>query len=134
LKIRIAARGSKLSRIQVDMLGEKLKKIGIEYEIIDIKTKADLFSTEPLSKLGKGVFEKEVNEAVLEGKADIAVHSMKDILSEINPSLEIFAVLERDPPYDILIAEKNLDKLDSNITIGTSSIRRKTFLNTSSQK
>jgi hydroxymethylbilane synthase (EC 2.5.1.61) len=43
LKIRIAARGSKLSRIQVDMLGEKLKKIGIEYEIIDIKTKADLF-------------------------------------------------------------------------------------------
>jgi len=128
LKIRIAARGSKLSRIQVDMLGEKLKKIGIEYEIIDIKTKADLFSTEPLSKLGKGVFEKEVNEAVLEGKADIAVHSMKDILSEINPSLEIFAVLERDPPYDILIAEKNLDKLDSNITIGTSSIRRKNFL------
>ncbi|MCH4814373.1 MAG: hydroxymethylbilane synthase [Saccharolobus sp.] len=128
MKIRIAARGSKLSRIQVDMLGEKLKKIGIEYEIIDIKTKADLFSNDPLSKLGKGVFEKEVNEAVLEGKADIAVHSMKDILSEINPYLEIFAVLERDPPYDVLVAEKNLDKLDSNITIGTSSIRRKNFL------
>ncbi|WP_338599792.1 hydroxymethylbilane synthase [Sulfolobus tengchongensis] len=128
MKIRIAARGSKLSKIQVDMVGEKLRKLGIDYELVEIKTKADLFLNEPLAKLGKGVFEKEVNEAVLMGKADIAVHSMKDILSEFNQELEIFAVLERDPPNDILITEKPLHKLEPNTVIGTSSIRRKNFL------
>jgi len=128
VKIRIASRGSKLSKIQVDMVGHKLKELGIEYEMIEIKTKADIFSNEPLYKLGKGVFEKEVNEAVLEGKADIAVHSMKDILTQINPNLEIFGVLKRDPPNDVLISDKNIDKIESNAIIGTSSIRRKNFV------
>ena len=129
MKIRIAARGSQLSKKQVEMVGDNLRKLGIDYELVEVKTKADLFSNEPLYKLGKGVFEKEVNEAVLRGEAEIAVHSMKDILTEFNPELEIFAVLERDPPYDILIADKPLAKIESNAVIGTSSIRRRNFTN-----
>ncbi|MEM3291259.1 MAG: hydroxymethylbilane synthase [Saccharolobus sp.] len=129
MKIRIASRGSQLSKKQVEMVGDNLRKLGIDYELVEVKTKADLFSNEPLYKLGKGVFEKEVNEAVLRGEAEIAVHSMKDILTEFNPELEIFAVLERDPPYDILIADKPLAKIESNAVIGTSSIRRRNFTN-----
>ncbi|BAK54199.1 MULTISPECIES: hydroxymethylbilane synthase [Sulfurisphaera] len=128
MRIRIAARGSKLSRIQVMMVENYLHKLGIETEFIEIKTKADLFQNEPLSKLGKGVFEKEVNQAVLDNKADVAVHSMKDILTEISENLEIYAVLPRDPPFDILISRKNLFNLEPNSIIGTSSIRRKNFL------
>ena len=107
---------------------EALNKIGVETEFIEVKTKADLFQNEPLDKLGKGVFEKEVNQAVLENKADVAVHSMKDILTEIHKDLEIFAVLPRDPPYDVLIANKGLFDLEKGSIIGTSSIRRKNFL------
>ncbi|BFH73241.1 hydroxymethylbilane synthase [Sulfurisphaera javensis] len=129
MKVRIAARGSKLSRIQVRKVEEALNKLGIETEFIEVKTKADLFQNEPLLKLGKGVFEKEVNQAVLEEKADVAVHSMKDILSEISPDLEIYAVLPRDPPYDVLVSKKNIFDLEPQSVIGTSSIRRKNFLN-----
>jgi len=107
---------------------EALSKIGVETEFIEVKTKADLFQNEPLDKLGKGVFEKEVNQAVLENKADVAVHSMKDILTETHKDLEIFAVLPRDPPYDALIANKGLFDLEKGSIIGTSSIRRKNFL------
>ena len=107
---------------------EALKKVGVETEFVEIKTKADLFQNVPLDKLGKGVFEKEVNQAVLENKADVAVHSMKDILTELHKDLEIFAVLPRDSPYDVLIANKGLFDLEKGSIIGTSSIRRKNFL------
>ena len=107
---------------------EALKKVGVETEFIEIKTKADLFQNLPLDKLGKGVFEKEVNQAILENRADVAVHSMKDILTEMHKDLEIFAVLPRDSPYDVLIANKGLFNLERGSIIGTSSIRRKNFL------
>ena len=107
---------------------EALKKIGVETEFIEVKTKADLFQNVPLDKLGKGVFEKEVNQAVLENKADVAVHSMKDILTEMSEDLDIFAVLPRDSPYDALIADTDLFNLEKGSVIGTSSIRRKNFL------
>lgn len=129
MKIRIAARGSKLSRIQVNKVEDALAKLGIESEFVEVKTKADIFQNEPLSKLGKGVFEKEVNQTVLEGKADIAVHSMKDILSEISEGLEIYAVLPRDSPFDALVSNRSIFELESNSTVGTSSIRRKNYLN-----
>lgn len=125
MKIRIAARGSKLSRIQVKMVEDELHKLGIETEFVEVKTKADLFPHSPLSKLGKGVFEKEVNQAVLNGLADIAVHSMKDMLTEISEGLELYAVLKRDPPYDVLISSSgDLFTLEAGKVIGTSSIRR----------
>lgn len=128
MKIRIAARGSKLSRIQVAKVEEELHKLGIDTEFVEVKTKADLFQNEPLAKLGKGVFEKEVNQAVINKDADIAVHSMKDILTEISEELEIFGVLKRDPPYDVLVSNKDLFELEEGKVIGTSSSRRRNFL------
>ncbi|TRM82522.1 hydroxymethylbilane synthase [Sulfolobus sp. D5] len=127
-KIKIATRGSRLSLIQVDMVGQALNKLGIEYDIIKVKTKADLFMNEPLYKLGKGVFEREVNEAVVKGETNVAVHSMKDLPSELHPDLEIFGVLKRDSPYDVLISKKGIRELQSGAIIGTSSLRRKNFI------
>ena len=126
MKIRIAARGSKLSRIQVKMVEDELRKLGIETSFIEVKTKADLFQQSSLSQLGKGVFEKEVNQAVIDGLADIAVHSMKDMLSESPEDLELYAVLKRDPPYDVVISNfGDIFRVESGKVIGTSSVRRK---------
>ncbi|NON61441.1 hydroxymethylbilane synthase, partial [Acidianus sp. RZ1] len=91
-------------------------------------TKADLFLNEPLQKLGKGVFEKEVNRLVMEGNADIAVHSMKDLTSQLDPGLEVIATLKRDSPYDALVADSELFKLEKGSIIGTSSLRRKNII------
>lgn len=128
MSIRIAARGSKLSLAQVSVVANYLQKLGYETSFIEVKTKADLFYNEPLHKLGKGVFEKEVNEFVLQGKADLAVHSMKDLTSFLDPNLEILAVVKRDSPYDVLVANKNLYDLEEKSVIGTSSIRRQNFV------
>ncbi|BCU70383.1 hydroxymethylbilane synthase [Stygiolobus caldivivus] len=126
MKIRIAARGSKLSRIQVKMVEDELRKLGIETSFIEVKTKADLFQHSSLSQLGKGVFEKEVNQAVVDGLADIAVHSMKDMLSESPEDLELYAVLKRDPPYDVIISNSgDIFSVESGKVIGTSSVRRR---------
>ncbi|AAY80153.1 hydroxymethylbilane synthase [Sulfolobus acidocaldarius] len=128
MRIRIAARGSLLSRIQVKMVEDKLRNLGIETELIVVKTKADLFQDKPLNSLGKGVFEKEVNEAVINGEADIAVHSMKDMLSDMDEKLVLYGVLPRDSPYDSLVAEKDLFNIESGKVIGTSSIRRRSMI------
>ncbi|BDC19090.1 hydroxymethylbilane synthase [Acidianus sp. HS-5] len=126
--IRIAARNSQLSLIQVKVVSDYLNKLGYDTEFISVKTKADLFATEPLYKLGKGVFEKEVNEYVIKGLADLAVHSMKDLTSAINEELDIMATVKRDSPYDVLVSKKDVFDLESKAVVGTSSIRRKNFI------
>ncbi len=128
MKIRIAARNSLLSRIQVNIVETKLHDIGIETEFIGVKTKADYFISEPLYKLGQGVFEREVNEYVINGEADIAVHSMKDLTTELDNRLSIIATIKRDSPYDALIGSRDLYKIKSKAIVGTSSIRRKNFI------
>jgi|ECHnycMinimDraft_1075156.scaffolds.fasta_scaffold00133_8 hydroxymethylbilane synthase len=124
-RVRIAARGSKLSRIQVERVEELLREMGYETEFLEVKTRADLFDKAPLESLGKGVFEKEVNQAVLTGAADLAVHSMKDLQTNLETGLEIAATLKRDPPYDALISNVDLLSLPPDSAIGTSSVRRK---------
>ncbi|AEE93508.1 porphobilinogen deaminase [Acidianus hospitalis W1] len=126
--IRIAARNSQLSQVQVKVVSDYLNKLGYETEFIGVKTKADLFVNEPLYKLGKGVFEKEVNEYVIRGLADLAVHSMKDLTSNLSEELDILATVKRDSPYDVLVSKKDVFDLDSGSVIGTSSIRRKNFM------
>ncbi|QKQ99971.1 hydroxymethylbilane synthase [Metallosphaera tengchongensis] len=128
MKIRIAARGSRLSLEQVKVVENFLSENGYETEFLEIKTKADLFNNRPLTEIGKGVFEKEVNEAILQGKADIAVHSMKDLSSELPAGLEIIATPKREEPIDVLIANTDLMDLPSGSKIGTSSVRRAYFL------
>ncbi|AWR99285.1 hydroxymethylbilane synthase [Metallosphaera hakonensis] len=128
MRIRIAARGSKLSLKQVEIVKNFLISQGYETEFIEIRTKADLFLNKPLTEIGKGVFEKEVNDAVLDGRADIAVHSMKDLSSELPNGLEILATPKRETPIDVLVSEFELRKLPGGSRIGTGSIRRANFL------
>lgn len=134
MKIRVATRGSKLSLAQTRIALEYVKKAipEAEFEIITVKTKGDVHQDKPLYKIGgKGLFEKEVNRAILDGRADIAVHSMKDLPSEIDPRLEIALIPPRDSPHDVLVSRKEaLDpfNLPSGIVVGTSSMRRKALV------
>ena len=135
MRIRIAARGSKLSLRQVQSFVEYVRKHypDLQFEIVTVKTTGDKFqaSFEELAKKGlTGLFEKEVNKAVLEGKADVAVHSLKDLPSEIDERLEIVTYLPRDPPYDALVSREGLklEELPEGAIIGTSSSRRKALI------
>ena len=128
MKLRVAARDSKLSLIQVELVASRLRDLGYEVEVQGVKTRADLFQDRPLYSLGKGVFEKEVNVKVIDGEADIAVHSMKDLPSVLDERIDVFAVLPRDPPYDVLVSNYSIDDLKPGAVIGTSSVRRENFL------
>ena len=119
--IKIATRGSKLALWQANLVASKL---GAPSEICVIKTTGDIKPEESLKNLGgKEVFTKEIDEALLEGKADIAVHSLKDVPGILHPELEIVACLEREDPRDILIGT-----LENGGKLGTSSPRRKAQL------
>ena len=136
MKIRIAARGSKLSLRQVDMFISFVRsKLGndIEFEIIKVKTSGDRFSLpfEELARRGYvGLFEKEVNKAVLEGKADVAIHSLKDLSTSMSPELAIAMYMPRDSPFDVLVSREGgkLEDLPPGSIIGTSSARRKALI------
>ncbi|CAB3287228.1 putative porphobilinogen deaminase [Methanocaldococcus lauensis] len=127
--IRIGTRGSKLALYQANKVSEKLKNIGYDVEIKIIKTTGDKILDKKLSDIGIGVFTKELDLALLNNEIDIAVHSLKDIPTVWNENLIIGAVLERDSYYDLLIWNKDKDfDEDSEIVIGTSSLRRRSFL------
>lgn len=129
MKIKIGSRGSKLALIQTNMVKDELerKNPGLVCEIVTISTKGDVDLKNPIHKVGKGVFVKEIEEALLEGKIDLAVHSMKDMPSEITERLEFFAPPKAFDPRDALVSNKKIDNLndfDGKI-IGTGSLRRK---------
>ena len=129
--IRIASRGSQLSLIQVKTVIEVLRNfINDEFEVKIIKTRGDVDIHRPLYEMGgKGLFEAEVNLAVLRGEADIAVHSLKDIPAQISDGLELAMVTERQDPRDAVISIEgySLDTLPRRARIGTSSLRRRGF-------
>lgn len=126
--IRIGTRGSKLALWQAEWVKSVIERGGsAECELVIIKTKGDKILDVPLAKVGgKGLFVKEIEEALLDGRIDLAVHSMKDMPSEIPDGLCIGAVPQREDPRDVLISEKRLafDDLPSRAKIGTSSLRR----------
>ncbi len=126
-KIRIGARGSKLSMIQADMVSGRLMQLGYETEIIKIRTGGDENTGIPLYKMEKvGVFVDRINEKIADSSIDIAVHSAKDIPSQIDTRFEICAVLPRDDPRDTIISSKNysITTLPEACRVGTSSLRR----------
>lgn len=132
-KLKIATRGSKLALWQANFIGENIKKrypkLEIEYKII--KTSGDKILDVPLAKIGgKGLFVKEIEEALIRGDADIAVHSMKDVPSILPDELEVGVIPEREEPVDVFLSEKyrNIDELPEGATIGTSSLRRQAQL------
>lgn len=135
MKIRIGTRKSKLALAQTDLFIKELKKAfydteDIEFEIININTKGDRIIDKPLEEIGgKGVFISEIENALLENKIDIAVHSAKDLPVRLAKGLEISGVLERGNYRDALILKKNDDISDNpdfmNFIIGTGSARRR---------
>ncbi|MDO5846142.1 MAG: hydroxymethylbilane synthase, partial [Methanocorpusculum sp.] len=124
--IRIGSRGSKLALAQTHKVAALLAEQGIETEIEIIKTKGDAVTDRGLHQIGGfGVFVRELDNAILEGRIDAAVHSMKDIPAARPAGLVTAAVLKRDPPFDFMVVEKPMDEV---LTIGTSSLRRRAQL------
>ncbi|MDA3895856.1 MAG: hydroxymethylbilane synthase [Desulfobacteraceae bacterium] len=131
--ITIGTRGSALALWQAEWVKTAIinndPSISVNLEII--KTKGDKILDVPLAKVGgKGLFVKEIEEALLNGHIDLAVHSMKDMPAEIPDGLHIGAVPERETPNDVLISKNNLplSKLPVGAKIGTSSLRRSSQL------
>ncbi len=129
MKLRIGTRGSKLALWQANYVKDIVeRKLGWEVELVIIKTKGDVLLDVPLAKIGgKGLFVKEIEDAMLRGEVDIAVHSLKDVPSELPDGLEIIAYTEREDPYDVFLSMKyrSLVELPEGATVGTSSLRRR---------
>ena len=126
--IHIGTRGSKLALWQAHWVRLELLKAhpSISVHIRVIKTKGDKILDVPLAKVGgKGLFVKEIEDALLEGEVDLAVHSMKDMPAELPGGLTIGAIPRRENPQDVLVSKNGcLPDLPQNARIGTSSLRR----------
>jgi len=131
MKIKIGTRGSKLALWQAYYVEDKLKAKDVETEIVIIETKGDKILDRSLSKIGsKGVFTEELEDQLRSGEIDIAVHSAKDLQSELASDLEIIAFTEREQVNDVLVSfNKDLSlKSGESFVVGTSSTRRVAML------
>ena len=127
--IRIATRKSELALWQANHVAGLLRKQhpGLTVELLPMVTKGDIILDQPLAKIGgKGLFLKELERALLNGEADIAVHSMKDVPVEQVPGLVVDVMLERANPFDALLSRdgRMLSELSPGACVGTSSLRR----------
>jgi hydroxymethylbilane synthase len=123
--LRIGTRGSKLALIQANTVRGLLAQNGVESELVIVKTSGDSFSDKPFREAGTGAFVREIDDRMLAGDVDIAVHSMKDVPTKRPEEISICAVLPRAVPYDVLIFER---PLRDGATVGTSSLRRQAQL------
>jgi hydroxymethylbilane synthase len=124
MKLTIASRGSQLALWQARWVSAQLAARGHECRIEIIKTTGDKITDVPLAKVGtKGLFTKEIEEALLDGRADLAVHSLKDLPTELPEGLVLAAVPEREDPRDAVVG-KRLADLPPGAKVGTSSLRR----------
>lgn len=131
-KIVIGTRGSKLALWQAEWIKSELQKLrpGLEVELNKIKTTGDKILDVPLAKVGgKGLFVKEIEEALLRNEADIAVHSMKDVPTDFPDNLHLAIITKREDPRDAFITAvgrglKSFRDLPHGATVGTSSLRR----------
>jgi hydroxymethylbilane synthase (EC 2.5.1.61) len=125
--LRLGTRKSKLALWQANFVKEKLEALGCKVELVPITTTGDKILDAPLAKIGgKGLFVKEIENALLAGEIDLAVHSLKDVPITIPEGLTLSAITEREEPYDVLISRngKKLEELPSGAVVGTSSLRR----------
>ena len=125
--VRIGSRGSMLATWQAKHIAARLASFGVQTEIIYIKTSGDKFQQAGINQIGvKGVFIKEIEDALLENRVDIAVHSMKDVPTETPAGLSFPAICERQDSRDCLISRdgKGFASLLSGAKVGTSSLRR----------
>lgn len=126
-KIRIGSRDSKLAVTQSNLILEQIKKASpdVEVELITMKTTGDMILDKSLDKIGgKGLFVKELDRALLDGRVDITVHSLKDMPMEENPELPIWGFSKREDPRDALILNPKIVAFPEDGLVGTSSKRR----------
>lgn len=124
--IRIGTRDSELALWQANTVSKQLNKLGYKTEIIAVKADGDIILDKPLYELGiTGIFTKTLDVAMISGKVDIAVHSMKDVPTALPQSIVQAAVLKRGNVHDILVHKGSTDFLETNGTIASGSLRRK---------
>src|SRR5689334_11596895 len=129
--LRIGSRGSQLARWQASHISNLLQRVGHTVSIEIIKTTGDKITDVALAKVGtKGMFTKEIEEALLEDRVDLAVHSLKDLPTELPTAFLLAAVPEREDPRDAFISIRysHIDALPKNSRVGTSSLRRQAQL------
>jgi hydroxymethylbilane synthase len=132
-ELRIGTRGSPLALTQSELVssGLKARHAGLAITVVKITTSGDKVTDAPLAKIGgKGLFIKEIEEALLAGRVDLAVHSMKDVPTDVAPGLTIAAMTERETPFDALVSRRGeqLHALPKGARLGTSSLRRQAQL------
>ena len=128
-KIRVGTRGSNLALVQANWVADRLKSLypDMSVEIVSIRTRGDRMQNISLVEIGgKGIFVKEIEEALLRGDIDIAVHSMKDVPVDLPDGLIIGAIPEREDPRDVLISREGtkMEELSKGARLGTGSLRR----------
>jgi hydroxymethylbilane synthase len=124
--IRIGSRGSRLALTQAEQAAAALRREGVEVALVPMTTAGDRDRTSPFGQIGeRGVFVKEIEEALLAGRIDVAVHSAKDMTSTDTAGLAVGAYLERDDPRDALVGA---DSISPGMRIGTASVRRRAQL------
>jgi hydroxymethylbilane synthase len=131
--LRIATRSSALALWQAEFIKAELERLndGVTVELVKIKTQGDKILDVPLAKIGgKALFVKELEEAMMDGRADLAVHSMKDVPMELPEGLGLVAICEREDPTDAFVSNdfNNVDALPHGAIVGTASLRREAQL------
>lgn len=130
-RLRIGSRGSQLALWQANHISSLLRERGHEIELEIIKTTGDKITDVALAKVGtKGMFTKEIEDALAEGRVDLAVHSLKDLPTELPPGFEIAAITKRENPRDVFLSVKyaSIQELPKGAKVGTSSLRRQAQL------
>ncbi|MBH0081313.1 hydroxymethylbilane synthase [Pseudoalteromonas sp. NZS11] len=127
--VRIATRKSALALWQAEFVKAELERFhaDVRVELVPMSTQGDIILDTPLAKIGgKGLFVKELEQAMLDGRADIAVHSMKDVPVEFPEGLKLYTICEREDPRDAFVSNNfaNLNELPQGAIVGTSSLRR----------
>ena len=124
--LRVGSRGSRLALTQAELAAERLRRPGVEIALVPITTAGDRDRTKPFGEIGsRGVFVKELEEALLDGRIDVAVHSAKDMTSTDADGLVVGAYLEREDPRDALCGAA---ELRPGMRVGTASVRRRAQL------
>src|SRR5213592_2975744 len=124
--LRVGSRGSRLALTQAEAAASRLRDAGAEIALVPITTAGDKDRSKPFGEIGsRGVFVKEIEEALLDGRIDVALHSAKDMTSSDTDGLAVGAYLERDDPRDALVGA---GAITPGMRIGTASVRRKAQL------
>ena len=129
--LRLGTRASQLARWQAGWVSDRLAESGVDVQLVTIKTDGDRQSTDSISRIeGRGVFTKQIQQALLQDQIDLTVHSLKDLPTEPVPGLKLAAVPERESAADVIVSRDRfgLLQLPRNARVGTGSPRRRTQL------